>query len=216
MDKGGVLELAAVLGFAAIAFTLIVVPGPDWAYVLAAGARDHVVAPAVGGVMAGYVLITALLVVGAGPLVAAVPLAMFVLTVAGAGYLTYLGIRTLRSTGRLDHTGANVTLASSPGRYFTRGIGVSALNPKGILIFLSILPQFTKTTGGWPLPGQFAALGGIFILITAVFYLPLGYAADRVLGAKPRIAQFTTKVAGIAMILVGVALLVERIVETSS
>ena len=40
------MEPTAVLGFAAIAFALIAVPGPDWAYVLAAGARDHVVMPA--------------------------------------------------------------------------------------------------------------------------------------------------------------------------
>jgi threonine/homoserine/homoserine lactone efflux protein len=66
------------------------------------------------------------------------------------------------------------------------------------------------------MPVQFAALGGIFILITALFYLPLGYAADRVLGARPRVAHITTKIAGIAMIVVGTALLAERIVETAS
>ena len=53
------MELSAVLGFAVVAFTLIVVPGPDWAYVLAAGARDHVVVPVVGGILLGYVMITA-------------------------------------------------------------------------------------------------------------------------------------------------------------
>ena len=42
------MEPSAVLGFAVVAFALIAVPGPDWAFVLAAGARDHVVLPAVG------------------------------------------------------------------------------------------------------------------------------------------------------------------------
>ena len=41
------MALSALLGFAVVAFTLIVVPGPDWAYVLAAGTRDHVVVPVV-------------------------------------------------------------------------------------------------------------------------------------------------------------------------
>ncbi|MFC7547944.1 LysE family translocator [Plantactinospora sp. GCM10030261] len=210
------MEITAVVGFAAIAFTLIVVPGPDWAYVLAAGARDHVVVPAVAGVMAGYALVTVLVVVGVGPLVATVPLAMTALTLAGAGYLTYLGVRVLRGSGRIEPAAATIVSASSPGRYFARGIGVSALNPKGILIFLSILPQFTQSAGGWPLPAQFAVLGGVFILITALFYLPLGWAADRVLGARPRVARITTKIAGIGMILVGAALLVERAVQTAT
>lgn len=212
------MEITAVLGFAAIAFTLIAVPGPDWAYVLAAGARDHVVVPAVAGVAAGYALVTALLMVGVGPLVAAVPLAMTALTLAGAGYLTYLGTRVLRSTGQVDPAAAGLgaALASSPGRYFARGVGVGALNPKGILIFLAILPQFTQTSGGWPLPLQFAVLGGVFILIIAVFYVPLGYAADRVLGRRPRVARITTQIAGVAMIIVGAALFTEHIVLSAS
>ncbi len=86
-----------MLSFAAIAAALIAIPGPDWAYVLGAGARDHVVGPAAAGVVAGYALITAVVVVGVGPLVATVPPALFVLTVAGSTYLIYLGVRTLRS-----------------------------------------------------------------------------------------------------------------------
>jgi len=210
------LEINAVLGFAAIAFTLIVVPGPDWAYVLAAGARDHVVAPAVAGVMAGYLLITAVIAAGVEPLITTLPLAMIALTLAGAGYLTYLGIRTLRSDSHFERPDTNRPMAASPGRYFTLGIGVSALNPKGLLIFLSILPQFAHEKDGWPLPLQLAVLGGIFVLITALFYFPLGYAADRVLGAQPRIAQITTKVAGTVMILVGLALLAERTISLAA
>jgi len=206
------MELSAVLGFAALALTLIAVPGPDWAYVLAAGARDHVVTPVVGGMMIGYALITAVVVAGIGPLMAAVPMALVALTVAGAGYLTYLGARTLRSSGRVE-AGSTAARASSPLRYLARGIGVSALNPKGLLIFLSILPQFTRTASGWPLPLQLATLGGVFIAICALFYLPLGHAASRVLGARPGIVNAVTKVAGASMILVGVGLLTERVFQ---
>ncbi|MFI2713051.1 LysE family translocator [Micromonospora sp. NPDC018662] len=210
------MDLAAVLAFSAVAFALIVVPGPDWAFVLAAGTRDRVVAPAVGGLMAGYALITLLVAVGVGPLVASLPLALTGLTVGGAAYLIHLGVRTLRGSGRIGDVDAHTAPASSPARCFTRGVGVSALNPKGLLIFLSVLPQFTVGTGGWPLPVQLAALGGIFVLIVALFYLPLGYAADRILGVRPRVARITTDVAGAAMVLVGAALLVERLVKTAA
>lgn len=198
-----------MLGFAAVAFALIAVPGPDWAYVLAAGARDHVVAPVVGGILIGYVLITAVVVAGVGPLVTAVPTALAALTVGGAAYLTYLGVRTLRSPGDL-HAGSTAT-ASSPLRYFVRGIGVSALNPKGLLVFLAVLPQFTRSAG-WPVPAQLATLGGVFVAICALFYLPLGHTAHRVLGARPGIARATTRIAGASMILVGLALLAERLI----
>ena len=206
------MELSAVLGFAVIALTLVVVPGPDWAYVLAAGARDRVVAPVVGGILLGYVAVTAVVVAGVGPLVAAVPMALVALTVGGAAYLMYLGVQTLRSPGHVQ-AGSTAPLAASPLRYLARGVGVSALNPKGLLIFLAILPQFTDAGRGWPVPVQLATLGGIFIAICALFYLSLGHAANRVLGARPGLARATTKVAGMAMIFVGVGLLAERVYQ---
>jgi threonine/homoserine/homoserine lactone efflux protein len=207
------MDLSAVLGFAAVAVTLIVVPGPDWAYVLAAGARDHrVVVPGVGGILLGYMLITAVVVAGIGPLVAAVPMALGALTACGAASLTYLGVRTLRSRARIDLDPA-VALAASRLQYVVRGVGVSALNPKGLLIFLTILPRFSRASAGWPLPAQLATLGAVFVGICALFYLPLGHAASRVLGARPGVAGAVTKLAGVAMIVVGVAMLAERLVE---
>ncbi|MEZ5085235.1 MAG: LysE family translocator [Tessaracoccus sp.] len=207
------MEVTVVAGFAVVAFALIATPGPDWAYVLAVGARDHVVAPAVGGIVVGYALITALVVAGIGPLVATWPVALMVLTVAGAAYLSYLGVRTLRSSAQAAPVAVTGAIASSPSDYFLRGVGVSGMNPKGILIFLTVLPQFTVARTSWPLPVQLAVLGGVYLVITALVYLPLGFAADRVLGARPRVAQITTRVAGVAMILVAVTLLGERVVE---
>jgi threonine/homoserine/homoserine lactone efflux protein len=207
------MDLAEVLGFAVIAAMLIVVPGPDWAYVLAAGARDHVVVPAVAGVLLGYVCITAVVVVGVGPLIAAVPLALVALTVGGACYLILLGVRTLRSSGDGKQAPTGGAAPSSSSRYLLRGVGVSALNPKGLLIFLAVLPQFTQPAARWPVPLQLAALGGVFVLCCAAFYLPLGYASDRILGARPRVARTTTTIAGVAMVLVGLGLLAERLVQ---
>jgi threonine/homoserine/homoserine lactone efflux protein len=214
VEEESVMELSAVLGFAVVALTLIVVPGPDWAYVLAVGSRDHVVVPVVTGVLLGYVVVTAVVAAGVGPLIASVPLALVALTVGGAGYLIYLGVRTLRSSGRLEPLRGGVAQAASSSRYLLRGVGVSALNPKGLLLFLSILPQFTRPDGGWPVPLQLATLGGVFILCCAIFYVPLGYASGRIFGTRPRAAGFTTRIAGAAMVVVGAALLAERLIET--
>ncbi|MFM6974559.1 MAG: hypothetical protein ACKOXM_05460, partial [Agromyces sp.] len=45
------MELATLIAFAVLAATLVAVPGPDWAFIITAGARDRVVVPAVGGVL---------------------------------------------------------------------------------------------------------------------------------------------------------------------
>lgn len=205
------MQISAVLGFAAIALTMIAVPGPDWAYVLAVGARDRVIVPAVGGLMVGYVLITAVVALGVGGLIAAQPVALLVLTVAGSLYLIRLGIGTLRSA-RGAAFGAGTAVAASPRGYFARGIAVSGLNPKGVLIFVSILPQFTRATYVWPLPVQLALLGIVFVVLAGSFYLPMGVVMERVLRARPGVAGITTRVAGTAMILVGLSLLTERVV----
>ena len=207
------MELSAVVGFALVAFTLIVVPGPDWAYILAAGARDHVVMPAVAGLILGYAGITAVVAAGVGPLVARSSTALLFLTVCGGAYLILLGIRVLRSPVHVGIADRATAPAPSPTHHLLRGAGVSALNPKGLLIFLSVLPQFTQPASGWPIPVQLATLGGIFMLACALFYLLLGYTSGRVLGARPGAARATTKVAGVAMIVVGLALMGERLIE---
>ena len=207
------METSAVVGFALVAFTLIVVPGPDWAYILAAGARDHVVLPAVAGLMLGYAAVTAVVAVGVGPLVARSSTALLALTVCGAAYLIYLGTKVLRSPVHVGLAGREAASVPSRAHILLRGAGVSALNPKGLLLFLSILPQFTRPAAGWPIPMQLATLGAIFTLACALFYLPLGYASDRVLGARPGAARATTKFAGVAMVVVGLALMGERLIE---
>ena len=205
------MEMSAVLGFAAIALTMIAVPGPDWAYVLAVGARDRVIVPAVGGLMTGYVLITLVVALGVGALIAARPAALLALTVGGACYLIHLGIGTLRSA-RSASFGAGAPVASSPRGYFTRGIAVSGLNPKGVLIFVSILPQFTRAGDPWPLPLQLALLGAVFVILAGVFYLPMGVVMERVLRARPSIAGLTTRIAGTAKGHAGHSQIDERVI----
>ena len=59
-------------------------------------------------------------------------------------------------------------------------MGVSGLNPKGLLLYLALLPQFTSARWDWPLAAQLGLLGLIFMLTCAVFYLCLGSFARRI------------------------------------
>lgn len=205
------MEIAAILGFAALAVTLIAVPGPDWAFIIASGARDRVVVPAVGGVLLGYVLLTGFIALGVGALVVTVPNLLTALTVCGSGYLVFLGVRSLLPTRA--EAPATPSAKQGSSRHLMRGFGVSSLNPKAILIFLAILPQFAQVHAAWPVQVQLAVLGLIFIVLCSIVYLPLGFTARKVSAAKPRLGTIMPKVAAVSMIVVGVSLLVERIIE---
>src|SRR5262245_55011571 len=115
------MQASAVVGFALVAFTLIMVPGPDWAYILAAGVRDRVVVPAVAGLLLGYAAVTVVVSAGVGSLVAGSSTALLVLTAVGALYLVHLGTKALRSHAEIGHDGPAVATGSSALRYLVRG-----------------------------------------------------------------------------------------------
>lgn len=206
------MEIAAVFAFAALAATLIAVPGPDWAFIITAGSRDRVVLPAVSGVVLGYMVLTSLVALGVGAMVVAAPSLLTTLTLAGSGYLIYLGVRSFvpARTGRRAARTVGVTPTAG---HLARGVGVSSLNPKAILIFLAILPQFARTQYVWPVQLQLAVLGLIFTALCAMIYLPLGLTARKVSNAKPRLAALMPKIAGASMVVVGATLVTERVVE---
>jgi threonine/homoserine/homoserine lactone efflux protein len=202
-----------LLGFWGTIFLLAIVPGPDWAFVLACSVRDRIVFRAVGGLMLGYVFLTAVVATGVAALVAGTLIALTVLTVAGAAYLIYLGTSILVQPATLQPQSTQVqdTSTSAWWSWVVRGIGVSGLNPKGWLVFLAVLPQFTDTAGRWPAWVQIAVLGLTFILTCSAVYLCVGLGARTVLRSRPGISRLISRISGIAMILVGTVLLLERL-----
>jgi threonine/homoserine/homoserine lactone efflux protein len=205
------MRSGSVLAFWGVAVLLIVVPGPDWAFTLASGLRDRVVYPAVGGLMIGYTILTAVVAAGVGALVARNPVVLTVLTVAGAGYLIYLGGSSLARPATLHGPASDGPAAPPRRRRLLTGIGVSGLNPKGLLVFLALLPQFTDPNGSWPVPAQLAALGLVFVLSCGVFYAALGVSTSTILRARPAVARAVSRLSGTAMVAVGLFLLAERL-----
>jgi len=133
------VPVSSVLAFWAVAAALIVVPGPDWAFAISAGLRRQVV-PGAAGIMAGYVAMTATVASGLGLLIATTPAALTALTVLGGVYLVWLGAKTMRHPATL---GGRVDEPTGTTRStLLQGMVVSGLNPKGLLIFVALLPQF--------------------------------------------------------------------------
>lgn len=203
------MELSAVAAFWLVALLLIVAPGVDWAFVLGAALRGNRVLPAVGGLVIGYTVMTAVVAAGVGALVAGSGTLLTAISLVGGGYLVWLGVATLRHpTGALA---AQAAPRRSERATLLEGIGVSGLNPKGLLIFVALLPQFTDRTAAWPIPVQLAVLGLAFTLTVAVFYGLLGSFARTVLQARPAAARALSRVSGVGMVLVGVLLVVDRL-----
>jgi threonine/homoserine/homoserine lactone efflux protein len=88
---------------------------------------------------------------------------------------------------------------------------VSGLNPKGLLIFLALLPQFTRPRQTLPVAGQVAVLGLVFIVTVAAFYLVLGTFAQTALRTRPAAARAVSRVAGAAMVVIGILLVAGRL-----
>lgn len=203
------MAVSSLFAFWAVAALLIIVPGADWAFTLSAGVAGRSVLPAVGGLTLGYALVTSVVAAGVGALVAGSPPALTGLTLLGGAYLGWHGARTLAHPATVE-----VDAVVPAGRTLdtlVKGIGVSGLNPKGLLIFLALLPQFTDPRGGWPVGAQIAVLGAAFTLTCAAFYLGLGTFARTVLRARPSAARAVGRLSGSAMIVIGVLLVVERL-----
>ena len=202
------MAVGAVVAFWALSFVFVITPGADWAYTISAGLRNRVL-PAVAGLLVGHLAVTAIVAAGVGTLLAGAPVALTVLTVAGAAYLVWLGVGTLARPS-MPKAGEE----QAPGswtRWAAKGAGVSGLNPKVFLLFLALLPQFTSPNADWPLWGQIAVLGLVHTASCAVVYTGVGVGARVVLSARPTAARMVTRISGVAMVLIGSVLLVEQV-----
>ncbi|MEU2712289.1 LysE family translocator [Streptomyces sp. NPDC007205] len=202
------MDSGLLFSFLAVDLLLVCVPGADWAYVIATALRGRPVSRAVAGLVCGYALHTALATAGLAVLVAGSPQLLTALTVAGAGYLLWLGWGVLR---RPAIPGADDT-APAEGRLFLRGATISGLNPKGLLLYLSVLPQFLTLRGTHlPVPVQTAAMGLLHMACCAVVYLTVGVLSRALLSARPAAARAVTRTSGAAMLGIGALLLAERL-----
>lgn len=201
------MSTSLLLAFWGVAALLIAVPGPDWAFTLASSAREATALPAVGGLMAGYVLLTGLVAAGVGALVVGAPGALAVLTVGGAAYLLHLGVRLVKDPGELELAHPGPDGGTPWWTQAVRGAGVSSLNPKALLLFLALLPQFTDPAAGWPVPAQVGALGAVYITTCGLFYTAIGTGARTLAARRPGALRAIPRLSGAAMVALGLAML---------
>ncbi|WP_066287428.1 LysE family translocator [Arthrobacter sp. B6] len=161
------VPLSNLLAFALASVLLIAVPGPSVLFVigrsLALGWKGGVLT--VVGNAAGQLVQVAAVALGVGIVVAQSAVLFSIVKLAGAAYLVYLGIKAIRNR-RIHHAERQPT-ASSPRRLVAEGLVVGATNPKSVVFFVAVLPQFVDYPAG-AIPFQLALLGAVFLLIALV------------------------------------------------
>ncbi len=203
---------AELVAFSLTSMVLIAIPGPSVLFVISRSlsfGRRAGLATVVGNSVGEYAVVIAV-AVGIGPLVEDSIVAFTAIKLVGAAYLIYLGIQALRHR-RSVATALNAAQARTSTRRILRdGFVVGVTNPKTMIYFAALLPQFVDRSAGH-IPFQFLLLGGIFIAIAlvsdTVWALAAG-AARSWLARSPRRLELIGGVGGLAMIGIGARLAV--------
>ncbi|SHN06178.1 LysE family translocator [Cryptosporangium aurantiacum] len=161
------LPLSHLVAFTLTALIIIAIPGPSVLFVigrsLSLGRRGGLMS--VAGNTLGMVPQVVAVSLGVGAVVAKSILLFQLLKLAGAAYLVYLGIQAIRH--RHAMTNAEPSESQSARRLIWQGFVVGITNPKSIVFFVAVLPQFADPSSG-NMPLQLAILGLIVTTIGLV------------------------------------------------
>ena len=202
-------QLAA---FAIASVVLIVIPGPGVLFVvgraLAHGRRTAMAS--VAGHAAGNWVVAICVALGVGVIVQRSETVFTVIRLAGAAYLIWLGIRAFRHRDSLARVLAAAVVPHSGVRAAREGFVVGITNPKAVILFAAVLPQFVDRSAGH-VPAQMLILSAISIVIGLTSDSCWGLAASSVrawFARSPRRLGLVGGAGGLAMIGLGVTLAV--------
>jgi threonine/homoserine/homoserine lactone efflux protein len=201
-------------------FALILFPGPSVLFVVTRAivlGRRSALATVLGNT-SGLVVQLVLVSLGAGALIAKSKTALTVLSLVGAAYLVFLGVRTIGDHGRSP----DVPLAGEEGvrgqstlTSVRQGFIVGATNPKGFVIFVAVVPQFIDRGSGG-ITGQVLLLGvicvGVALACDSAWALAAS-SAGRWFAASSRRFEIFRIVGGVMLVALAVALAVAAAVD---
>lgn len=202
--------LVALGSFTLAAGLLVLLPGPDTVVVLRSivrGGRRRGVATVLG-IQTGLLLWITAAVLGLAALLRASEVAYTVLRFAGAAYLLWLGLQSLRArSARVDAPESGRSPLGGTG--YWAGLLSNVLNPKVGVFFVTFLPGFVPA--GRPIGLVSLLLGAIFVLETAVYFAVLLLLAGRITGwlADSTIRRRMDRITGLVLVGFGARLAAE-------
>src|SRR5215469_14486719 len=199
-----------IAAFAAAALVLIVIPGPGVLFVigraLAHGRRTALLS--VAGHAAGNWVVAVCVALGVGAVVERSAAVFTAVRLAGAAYLAWLGVQAFRHRNSLAEVLDGAAEPRGDVRAAREGLVVGVTNPKAVIIFAAVLPQFVDRAAGH-VPVQMLILSTIIIVIGMVSDSCWGLAASIVrswFARSPRRLGLVGGAGGLAMIGLGLTL----------
>jgi threonine/homoserine/homoserine lactone efflux protein len=199
-----------LLAFTVTAFVLIAIPGPSVLFVVSRAitlGRGAGVATVAGNTAGAFTQVVAV-AFGIGPLVERSVAVFTVLKLAGAAYLIFLGVQAIRHRRSLAEALGATIERKTAARIVIDGFTVGVTNPKVIVFFAAMLPQFVDRQAGH-IPVQIIVLGAIFAGIALISDSMWALAAGTIrawLARSPRRLELIGGAGGLAMIGIGTRL----------
>jgi threonine/homoserine/homoserine lactone efflux protein len=208
-----VLPAHHLVAFLVTVYVVILVPGPSVLFVVSRGLAlgRRAALATVAGNSAGFAAQLILVAIGLGAVIARSDAVFVALKLFGAAYLVFLGVRKIRDRRALAAAlGVGAVGPRSVPRALREGFVVGATNPKGIVIFTAILPQFVDRSSGHETL-QLLSLGVICIAIAlasdSMWAIASGTARNW-FGRSPRRLERLSATGGVMLIGLGVGLAV--------
>lgn len=187
------MSTTLLVGFLVTVLIAHAVPGPDFALILrhAARGRRHGRAASLG-VVTGHAIHLTAAALGLSALLASSAMAFTVVKVIGGLYLVYLGVQALLAARRRTPESRTDDAVPEPspvadarvGRAYVQGFITNVLNPKAVVFYMSLLPQFLDR--GLPMLPQLVVLGVITMTSGLAWWMLFVGAVDRVRGLLAR------------------------------
>lgn len=199
------MEFQIFLLFVTTTAVVIFSPGPTAIMIASQGAGNGLKRTFTGvlGITSATIVYFALSVMGIASLIVASHTLFLVIKWSGVAYLVYLGI-----TAFFSKSGGLVIQSTAPQRsrssLFMHGFLIEFSNPKALLYFSAILPQFLDV--GKPIATQFLIMWIATFLLQIIIYSAYAYLGQRLVqgGVKSWVINLINKTAGAALIFAGI------------
>jgi len=197
-----------LIAFTLAAALLVVLPGPSVIFVIGRALSIGRIGAllSVAGNALGMFLQVVAIALGLGVLLEQSVLLFTIVKFAGAAFLVYLGVQAIRHRNRASE--AEAPASRSRVRSLVEGLVVGVTNPKSVVFFVAVLPQFVAHNVG-AIPLQMMQLGLVFVSLALICdsVWALGASAARTwFGRSPRRLSVLGASGGVAMIGLGVGL----------
>lgn len=206
------MSLRLLVVFALTEFLLSLTPGPAVLLVISQGVRKGVRSSIAGalGILTGNVIYFALSAIGLGALIIASAWLFGVIRWLGVAYLVVTGFRIIKNAGRQQDAEPEISPRTERPQAFAAGLITQLLNPKAIVFFTALLPQFISPGDNVAL--QFVILGITSLAVEFPVLILYGFCADRgrVFISKGKYAPWSERIAGGFLIGAGVSLALAR------